>query len=305
MPENTGNEQGNAQENSGNSENVQTELENNTDVGDTNSEGEANDTEMGGDDDNSEDDGGLPLPKPDVAEDESKKKKEPPEWLKKKLQREKLAAEAKDVEAAQLREENARLRQGNQPPANQPAAPQPNFDPHMPQREQFNSDGEYFFALGDYRDARRHQEAQFHQRQAAIKKHEEAFHNNLKDAVETGRNKYKDFEEKTDYILYGDGFPSNRAMAEAIVESEYKDDILYYLGTHVKEAERIASLNPVSAAKEIAKIEVRLDSRKKSNITKAPKVLTPLTGGKGSATHGDPNKMGMDEFRQWYKDKYG
>lgn len=302
MPENVSNEQGNAQENSENSENIQSEIESTPDVGESEGESHANDGEVGDEGDDLED-GELPLPKPDVAEDESKKKKEPPEWLKKKLHREKQAAELKDAEAAQLREENARLRSGQQPqaPANQPNMP----DPYMPTREQFNSDGEFFLALGDYRDTRRAQEAQFHQRQQAIKKHEEAFHGNLKEAVETGKNKYKDFEEKTDYILYGDGFPSNRSMAEAIVESEYKDDILYYLGSHVKEAERIANLNPVSAAKEIAKIEVRFESRKKSNISKAPKVLTPLTGGKGSATHGDPNKMGMDDFRQWYKDKYG
>jgi hypothetical protein len=312
MTENTGIDAGNAQENSGKSENIQenseinTENTNNHPSDDTNtpSEGEkASSTE--GDDDE------LSLPEPDIIEDESKKKKEPPEWMKKKLERDRRKEAEKEsaiqAETERLRQENLQLRAGVPPVVPQnPQVPQNQPDPYMPQRAQFADDATYFLALSDYRDNRRAQEQQFHQRQQAIQKHEQEFHKNLETAVESGKTKYKDFEERTDYILYGEGFPSNRAMAEAIVESSYKDDILYYLGTHVKEAERIARLNPVSAAKEIAKIEVRFDSRKKSNITKAPKVLTPLTGGgQGSATHGDPDKMGMDDFRQWYEDKYG
>ncbi len=310
MSENTENTPVNNQENQENSENIQPNSETPPEGDAPSGENNENAEDKGEEHADSEGEGGElpPLPEPDIAEDESKKKKEPPEWLKKKLERDRTAAEKKAAEAERLREENALLRAGKQanPAApNRPVTPQPGVDPYMPQREQYNSDGEYFLALGDYRDNRRQAEAQFHARQAAIQEHEQKFQTGLKDAVESGKTKYKDFEERTDYILYGDGFPSNRAMAEAIVESPYKDDILYYLGTNIKEAERIAKSNPVTAAKEIAKIEVRFDSRKKSNITKAPKVLTPLTGGKGSATHGDPNKMGMDEFRQWYKDKFG
>jgi hypothetical protein len=309
MSENAGNESGIGQENSEKSENTQPIIETNSE--NTSHEAPSEGHEAPSEHENADSSEGdeLHLPEPDIIEDENKKKKEPPEWLKKKLERDRVAAERKAQEADTLRQENERLRAGmQQPNVQQPQVPQNQqtaFDPYMPQREQYPDDASYFLALSDYRDHRRSVEAQFHQRQAAIKEHEEAFHKNLEGAIESGKSKYKDFAERTDYILYGEGFPSNRAMAEAIVESSYKDDILYFLGTHVKEAERIARLNPVQAAKEIARIEVRFDSRKKSNITKAPKVLTPLTGGKGSATHGDPNKMGMDDFRNWYEGKYG
>lgn len=308
MSENVDNVQGNAQENSENSENIQ------QDYG-TNLKTPENDTSNDSDGDNlsekssdsSDDDGELSLPEPDVSEDEIKKKKDQPEWMKKRLEREKrkeadkVAAQAAETE--RLRQENLALR-GVQPPQHQQVQ-HAQHDPYMPQREQFNSDGEFFLALTDFREARRQQEGEFHKRQQAIKQHETEFQNKLKDAIDTGKEKYKDFDERTDYILFGEGFPSNRSMAEAIVDSEYKDDILYFLGTHVKEAERIANSNPVVAAKEIAKIEVRFASRKKTNIPKAPPPLSPITGGKGSATHGNPDKMDMDEFRQWYKDKYG
>lgn len=309
MSDNAGNEAGNVQENSEKSENIQpnseitpeNEAPPSSDEGNSSSEGEKAP---------SSDDDDLALPEPDIAEDESKKKKEPPEWLKKKLERDRSAAERKAQEAARFKEENDRLKaalqpQGQSQPQNQQNQ-QPQIDPYMPQRAQFPDDATFFLALSDYREARRDQQAQFAHRQATIQKHEQEFHKNLGDAIESGKTKYKDFEERTDYILYGDGFPSNRAMAEAIVESKYKDDILYFLGTHVKEAERIAGLNPVSAAKEIAKIEVRFDSRKKSTIPKAPKPLSPLGGNsQGSGSHKNPDNMEMDEFRQWYKDKFG
>lgn len=300
-----------AQENSEKSENIQENTELNTE-NTSEKAGESQDKKgeaASSPDNDSQQDGELQLPEPDLAEDETKKKKEQPEWLKKRLERERTAAERKANEAEVLRQENERLKAAVNQPTNQPIPQNPQIqqgaiDPFMPQREAFNNDSEYFLALSDYREEKKNQIAMFRERENRIKEHEKEFQSNLTGAIESGKTKYKDFEERTDYILYGEGFPSNRAMAEAIVDSSYKDDILYFLGTHVKEAERIARLNPVSAAKEIAKIEVRFDSRKKSNITKAPKVLTPLTGGKGSATHGDPNKMGMDEFRQWYKDKF-
>lgn len=310
MTETVENGQVTEQNNSEKSENTQQNTEINTQAEDNStSENTENDTATAEENTaTAEDDGELPIPEPDIAEDENKDKKAQPGWLKRKLERDRRKEAEKEAainaEAARLRQENEILKATVKNPQtpNQPPA----IDPYMPQREQYNSEGEYFMALTDYRDNRRQQEALFHQRQATIRKHEEKYQDNLKEAIETGKGKYKDFEEKTDYILFGEGFPSNRAMGEAIVESKYKDDILYFLGTHVEEAERIANLPPVIAAKEIAKIEVRLESKKKSNITKAPKVLTPLAGGGGgSATHGDPNKMGMDEFRQWYEDKYG
>lgn len=308
MTENTGNVQENGQNNSENSINDQDNSGLNTEINDAPIETPE------GDDDNSDtpaakaqsDDDELELPEPDISDEEIKKKKEMPEWMKKKLEREKAASEREKNEAAALKAENERLRALAQQPNQQPQVqPQGNYDPNLPRRDQFASDEDYFFALSDYRDMSRAQAIQFHQRQQAVQKAERDFQDRLKGAIDDGAEKYKDFNERTDYILYGDGFPSNRAMAEAIVESEYKSDILYFLGTHVKEAEKIASMNPVQAVKEIAKLESRFIAKKRSNITKAPKLIQPLGSNKGSATNGDPGKMGMDEFTSWYQGQFG
>lgn len=239
----------------------------------------------------------LPLPEPDVDSEEVKKKKEMPEWMKKKLEREKAAAEREKSESLVLKAEIERLKgEGQQKPVVS------HSDPNFPKRDQFNNDEEYFFALADYREEARARQTALIRREEAFKKAETDYQNRVQETVNSGREKYKDFDERTDFILYGEGFPSNRAMGEAIFDSEFKDDILYFLGTNVKKAEEIARMNPIQAVKEITKLETRFLARKKTNITKAPNPLAPLNSNQGKANYGDPNKMDMDDFREWYED---
>lgn len=299
MSENIDNSSNSDQDNSGNSINEQEKTGESQDPS-LNEEMSSEDTFKKDTDTKDSGEDELELPEPDISDEEIKKKKEMPEWMKKKLEREKRKEQEILAEAERLKQENERLKLGHSS-ADIPAT----LDPFLPKREQYKSDEEYFFALADYRDTVRHQTSEFTRRQQAIKEAETNFKNKLQETLEDGNSKYKDFAERTDYILYGEKFPNNRAMAEAIVESDYKSDILYFLGTHVKEAERIASMNPIQAVKEIARIESRFAERKKSNITKAPRILEPLNGSKAQATHGDPSKMEMDEFTNWYKSKFG
>jgi len=48
--------------------------------------------------------------------------------------------------------------------------------------------------------------------------------------------------------------PITNVMAESIQNSEIGPDVAYYLGTNIKEAERIARLSPILQAKEIGKM---------------------------------------------------
>lgn len=300
MPENADNVQINSEEITENSSiNEHSEYQENQEVeaGTEIENSEKKAEESSENDQNSEEE--LALPDPDIGETEVKSKKEMPEWFKKKLEREKSSAERKVAEAEALRIENEKLKAQNIEKTKQ------QIDPNMPRRDEFGSDEEYFLAIADYRDNARHEATILYQRNEAIKSSEKKYQDNLKNVVETGKQKYKDFEERTDYILYGDGFPSNRGMGEAILESDHKDDILYFLGTHIKEAERIAALNPIKAALEIAKINSRFSAKKKSNITKASPPPTPLNGNKGGATQGNPEKMDPEDFNNWYKNKYG
>lgn len=294
MTENSTNSPINDQETSNNSENIQDNSDNSIEIIEKDSESSTSNLE----DSSSEDE--LALPEPDIILEESvKKKKELPEWMKKKLERERLKETEIKAEAERLKQENELLKLGKSLPQNIQS-----LDPYMPQRDQFENDGEYFIAISDYRDAKRAMEGMHRRTQEERTRLDREYQEKLNDAVENGRGKYKDFDDVTDYVLHGEGFPSNRAMGEAIFDSEYKDDILYFLGKNLKEAERIADLNPVKAAKEIAKLEVRFESKKKSNITKAPSLLQPTEGGRGSAVYKNPESMSMEEFRQWYQSSF-
>ena len=67
-------------------------------------------------------------------------------------------------------------------------------------------------------------------------------------------------------------------MAQSIQSSDVGPDLLYWLGTNPKEADRISRLNPILQAKEIGKIEAGLASNppvKKTSTAPAP--IAPVT----------------------------
>ncbi len=74
-------------------------------------------------------------------------------------------------------------------------------------------------------------------------------------------------------------------MAQTIQASDVGPDVAYYLGTNVREAERIARLSPFLQAKEIGKIEAKLaDNPLVRKSTSAPAPITPVT----ARTSGNP-----------------
>jgi hypothetical protein len=82
------------------------------------------------------------------------------------------------------------------------------------------------------------------------------------------------------------------AAVEAILQSDVGPALIYELAKNRKEAERIAALSPGMAAREIGKLEAKLEAKAsdqknpepKNTITKAPKPIEPVGGGKGAVT---------------------
>ena len=94
------------------------------------------------------------------------------------------------------------------------------------------------------------------------------------DREEAARDKYDDFEQ----VAYNPKVPITNVMAETIQNSEVGPDVAYYLGTNIKEAERIARLSPILQAKEIGKIEAKLASDPPvKKTTSAPPPISPVT----------------------------
>jgi hypothetical protein len=92
--------------------------------------------------------------------------------------------------------------------------------------------------------------------------------------------KYEDFDE-----VVGDLKP-NTPWAMAIMQAENGEDIAYHLGSHIKEAQRIASLDPVAQIREIGRLEAKLlaEPPKPKQASSAPAPITPVSGtGSGEA----------------------
>jgi hypothetical protein len=99
---------------------------------------------------------------------------------------------------------------------------------------------------------------------------QDAYH----DREEAARDKYDDFEQ----VAYNPNLPITDFMAQSIQASEAGPDVLYYLGSNPKEADRIARLAPILQAKEIGKLEASLASNppvKKTSTAPAP--IAPVT----------------------------
>lgn len=89
------------------------------------------------------------------------------------------------------------------------------------------------------------------------------------DREEDARSRYDDFEQ----VAYNPNVSISSVMAETIQASDIGPDIAYYLGSNVKEANRIATLPPYLQAKEIGRIEAKLANEpvvKKTSSAPAP-----------------------------------
>lgn len=87
----------------------------------------------------------------------------------------------------------------------------------------------------------------------------------------------------------------------ALMQSDKGAEIAYYLGKHLDQADRIASLPPIQAAMEIARLESKFSVTPKT-VTSAPAPVSSVGGG-GSVAKDmyDPN-ISIEEFRAMYQE---
>ena len=129
------------------------------------------------------------------------------------------------------------------------------------------------------------------ERQATL----DAYH----DREEEARNKYDDFEQ----VAYNPKLPVTETMAQTIQATDNGPDVIYYLGSNPKEAERIARLSPLLQAREIGKIEANLGSNppaKKTSTAPAPIApVTARTSGAPAYDTTDPRSIKSMSTSEW------
>jgi len=129
---------------------------------------------------------------------------------------------------------------------------------------------------------RQQQEAQT-QAQRKIKQDWEA-------KVLKAEDKFEDFEEKV-----GNLEPVNH-LTWAVMDAD--PVVAYHLATHMDEADRLSKLPPVSAVREIGKLEAKLlsETPKPKAPSKAPAPIKPLTG---AATQATEVPTEQDDYKTW------
>jgi len=130
------------------------------------------------------------------------------------------------------------------------------------------------------------------ERQATL----DAYH----DREEEARNKYDDFEQ----VAYNPKLPVTETMAQTIQASDNGPDVIYYLGSNPKEAERIARLSPLLQAREIGKIEANLGANPPAKKTStAPAPIAPVTARTSTGTPAfdttDPRSVKTMSTSEW------
>lgn len=200
----------------------------------------------------------------EVQAPEEGQEQEPTEESKKFSQEELDAIVSKRLAREQRKwERESRARQTQQPASSK----------EVPPADQFESVEAYAEALATRKAEEMLQQRQIQEQQSQAL---EAYH----DREEEARGKYDDFEQ----VAYNPNVPITTVMAETIRASDVGPDVAYYLGSNVKDAERISKLSPYLQAKELGKIEVKLaDNPPVKKTSSAPAPIAPVNarGGTG------------------------
>lgn len=169
-----------------------------------------------------------------------------------------------------------------------PQAPAVSDAPQRPKPDQFATTEEYVEAVAEWkaREIVRSQSemTEKQRREQAQRQHQEQVLSTFKQREEAARDKYEDFEE----VAYNPNVPITPPMAMAIQESDCGPEIAYYLGKNPAEADRIARLSPLSQAKELGKLELKLSSTlNPPKPSAAPAPINPIKAPAASSSYVD------------------
>lgn len=109
-----------------------------------------------------------------------------------------------------------------------------------------------------------------------------------------------DYREKTRSAI----FPVSEAMAEVFAESEEGPAVAYYLANNLDQADRIARMSPLAAARELGRVEAKLIAEREKaakKVSDAPPPPPKIEGSGDPKVEKDPSDMTDAEFAKWRK----
>jgi chromosome segregation ATPase len=174
--------------------------------------------------------------------------------------------------------------------------PKPADDAATPRLEQFKDIEEYAAAKAKYAEEKALKDHTAKQQQESNRQAQAKLTEAWSEKVESASDKYEDWDE-----VVGELKPTS-PWASAIMEAENGPDIAHYLGTNLKEAQRIASLPPLAQIREIGRLEEKLAAAPPQEKTpsKAPAPVKPLTGATPAEA---PNMQDTADIGKWIKNR--
>ena len=155
-----------------------------------------------------------------------------------------------------------------------------------PEQGNFESYEDYAEALVDWKVSERLQ-AHDAERLESIERERAALSRQDVVAAHRGRiDAFRETHEDFDAVIEkAKDLPMSRPMQDSVLNSDSGPALMYHLSQNPEECDRIAGLNPMSAIKEMGKLEARLEdastgpSSSGQSFTKAPKPIKPVGGG--------------------------
>lgn len=248
---------------------------------------------------------------PETAEPEKKKTESEDEFeAKRKSWQEKVDRRIARITAEkyQLKEQLERERAGKKELEELIAAndTKAKLSKDEPRRDDFEDDEKYLKALTQWnykigRAEERHQEAtEKYEKVKEVQAKPAPTEHPLKEAFDEGKKKYQDFEstvlQNNSNPIFTDSALANYTI-DLLSDSDVAHEVLYHLGKHQDEAVRLSRLSPPAYAREIGKIEVRLQERPQKKTTTAPPPLKPVSGKEPVSSEIDPEKNPAEWIR--------
>ena len=169
----------------------------------------------------------------------------------------------------------------------------------QPAQSSYDLSPDQFDTYEDYADALAERKAEELLAKRETAKQTQALQEQYYEREETARDRYDDFDQ----VAYNPNLPVTDVMAQSIQASDVGPDVLYWLGTNPKEANRISRLGPILQAKEIGKIEASLTSAppvRKSSTAPAPIApVTPRASGGSVYDTTDPRAVKSMSTSEW------
>lgn len=230
------------------------------------------------------------------SKDSDKQKKK--SGFKKRIDKMRTKLSAKEQEAEYWKAE-ALKRQKSEMPEDEKARQNARVaDERKPKAENFDSHEEYVEALTDWKIEQREKAKELKAQQESAKTEIEKKVSSHQERVEAFKKAHDDFDEVLSDV---DDIPMSIAVQEVILESELGPELMYELASNPKEFERICSLSPLKAAKELGKIEDKIrksaEAPKENKTTKAPPPIKTLSA-KGAAVTKSLHDMDYEEFKR-------